>query len=251
MELQPIIIGRAGHRRSHWTDRHGRRRPDDPIPDSHGSPAIRSRRHRPLPDDVHQVLWGLAASPPGRCQLPGGPASDHGQPSRSAFGSGGAEVPGGPFRGRDRRLLDTTAGRRPDPGRCSPHPPSALQRMDSWGGLAPSGRGLLVLVGLGAVIGALVGLTSVGSGTLFIVMMTTLMRMTMRNVVGTDVAHSAILTAGAGLLHLGFGNVDLALAGKYPYRFYTGGHHWESSHCADSGERTPNGGCPGADRSGA
>ena len=125
------------------------------------------------------------------------------------------------------------------------------QRMDSWGGLTPSGRGLLVLVGLGAVIGALVGLTSVGSGTLFIVMLTTLMRMTMRNVVGTDVAHSAILTAGAGLLHLGFGNVDLALAGKYPYRFYTGGHHWESSHRADSGERTPNGGCPGADRSGA
>ena len=33
------------------------------------------------------------------------------------------------------------------------------QRMDSWGGLTPSGRGLIVLVGLGAVIGALVGLT--------------------------------------------------------------------------------------------
>ena len=70
------------------------------------------------------------------------------------------------------------------------------QRMDSWGGLTPSGRGLIVLVGLGAVIGALVGLTSVGSGTLFIVMLTTLMRMTMRNVVGTDVAHSAILPQG-------------------------------------------------------
>ena len=85
-------------------------------------------------------------------------------------------------------------------------------KMDSWGGLTPSGRGLFVLVGLGAVIGLLVGLTSVGSGTLFIVMLTTLMRMTMRNIVGTDVAHSALLTAGAGLLHLGFGNVDLALA---------------------------------------
>ena len=34
----------------------------------------------------------------------------------------------------------------------------------------------------------------------------------MRHIVGTDVAHSALLTAGAGLLHLGFGNVDLALA---------------------------------------
>ncbi len=77
---------------------------------------------------------------------------------------------------------------------------------------SPTGRRLLTLSALGAFIGLLVGLTSVGSGTLFIVMMVALLRMTMRHIVGTDVAHSAILTAGAGLLHLGFGNVDLALA---------------------------------------
>ena len=76
----------------------------------------------------------------------------------------------------------------------------------------PTGRRLVTLSALGAIIGLLVGLTSVGSGTLFIVMMVALLRMTMRHIVGTDVAHSAILTAGAGLLHLGFGNVDLALA---------------------------------------
>ena len=136
----------------------------------------------------------------------------------------------------------------------SPHPPSALQRVDlSEDGLVgrvdPKRQGLLVLSGLGAVIGALVGLTSVGSGTLFIVMLTTLMRMTMRNVVGTDVAQSAILTAGAGLLHLGFGKLT-GPGGKYPYRFLYRGSSLGSRLTVRIPERgTPNGGCPGADRS--
>jgi len=69
-----------------------------------------------------------------------------------------------------------------------------------------------LLTGLGASVGLLVGLTSVGSGTLFIVILTLLFRISMRTIVGTDVAHSAILTAGAGLMHLVFGNVDLVLA---------------------------------------
>ena len=77
---------------------------------------------------------------------------------------------------------------------------------------APRGGKFLMLSAVGALLGLLVGLTSVGSGTLFIVMMVALLRMSMRHIVGTDVAHSALLTAGAGLLHLGFGNVDLALA---------------------------------------
>lgn len=85
-------------------------------------------------------------------------------------------------------------------------------RLESWEGLSLEGRGALLLTGLGAVVGLLVGLTSVGSGTLFIVILTALFRISMRTIVGTDVAHSAILTAGAGLLHLSFGNVDLALA---------------------------------------
>ena len=86
------------------------------------------------------------------------------------------------------------------------------RRRVSWEGLSLDGRGTLLLSGLGAVVGLLVGLTSVGSGTLFIVMLTVLFPISMRTIVGTDVAHSAILTAGAGLMHLGFGNVDLVLA---------------------------------------
>ena len=85
-------------------------------------------------------------------------------------------------------------------------------RVQSWQDFAPTGGKLLVVSAIGAFVGLLVGLTSVGSGTLFIVLMVAMLRMSMRSIVGTDVAHSAILTAGAGLLHLAFGNVDLALA---------------------------------------
>lgn len=85
-------------------------------------------------------------------------------------------------------------------------------RSHGWEEEAPRGGRFLVLSAIGALLGLLVGLTSVGSGTLFIVMMVALLRMSMRHIVGTDVAHSALLTAGAGLLHLAFGNVDLALA---------------------------------------
>ena len=86
------------------------------------------------------------------------------------------------------------------------------KRAQPWEDEAPRGGKFLMLSAVGALLGLLVGLTSVGSGTLFIVMMVALLRMSMRHIVGTDVAHSALLTAGAGLLHLGFGNVDLALA---------------------------------------
>ena len=79
-------------------------------------------------------------------------------------------------------------------------------------GLALNGKKAFQLTAIGAAVGLLVGLTSVGSGTLFIVMLTILFPMSMRNIVGTDVAHSAILTTGAGLLHFGVGNVDLILA---------------------------------------
>ena len=86
------------------------------------------------------------------------------------------------------------------------------RRQGSWEGLSLDGRGKFLLTGMGALVGVLVGLTSVGSGTLFIVILTILFPISMRTIVGTDVAHSAILTAGAGLMHLGFGNVDLVLA---------------------------------------
>ncbi len=82
----------------------------------------------------------------------------------------------------------------------------------SWEGQQFKGRRAVAISGMGALVGLLVGLTSVGSGTLFIVMLTMLFPMAMRTIVGTDVAHSAIITAGAGVLHMAVGNVDLVLA---------------------------------------
>ena len=89
-----------------------------------------------------------------------------------------------------------------------------IRRHLPWGGMTLDGKKALQLTALGAVVGTLVGLTSVGSGTLFIVVLTVLFPLSMRTIVGTDVAHSALLTAGAGLLHFGVGNVDLVLAGN-------------------------------------
>ena len=85
-------------------------------------------------------------------------------------------------------------------------------RQISWEGQQMKGRRAVAISGLGAIVGLLVGLTSVGSGTLFIVILTILFPMAMRTIVGTDVAHSAIITAGAGVLHMAVGNVDLILA---------------------------------------
>jgi hypothetical protein len=69
------------------------------------------------------------------------------------------------------------------------------------------------LVALGFVGGLLVSLTSVGSGTLFIAMLTILTTMRASEMVGTDLVHGAILTFVAGMGHLAIGTVDLNLAG--------------------------------------
>ncbi len=71
-----------------------------------------------------------------------------------------------------------------------------------------------LLMGVGALFGLMVGMTSVGGGTLFLVVLTFLFSMRMVRVVGTDVVHAAVLSAAAGAAHLAVGNVDLALAGN-------------------------------------
>ena len=80
------------------------------------------------------------------------------------------------------------------------------------GGMVLQGKGKYLLPAVGLVVGILVGLTSVGSGSLFMVTLTLLFPLSIRTIVGTNVAHSALLTAAAGLLHLGVGHVDLVLA---------------------------------------
>jgi uncharacterized membrane protein YfcA len=64
---------------------------------------------------------------------------------------------------------------------------------------------------IGAILGFLVGLTSIGSGSLFALMMIFLYRLGPAELVGTDIAHAFLLVTAAGILHAGIGNVDYLL----------------------------------------
>jgi uncharacterized membrane protein YfcA len=62
---------------------------------------------------------------------------------------------------------------------------------------------------IGAVFGFVVGLTSVGSGTFFGLVMVLVYPLTVPKIVGTDIFHAAALLWVAGIGHLVAGNVDL------------------------------------------
>jgi uncharacterized membrane protein YfcA len=66
---------------------------------------------------------------------------------------------------------------------------------------------------LGAVGGFIVGLTSVGSGTFFALVMLLVFPLTAAKIVGTDIFHAAALLWVAGISHLLHGNVDLVAMG--------------------------------------
>jgi len=72
-----------------------------------------------------------------------------------------------------------------------------------------SRRDKLIALGTGAVFGFIVGLTSVGSGTYFGLMMVMVYPLTMPRIVGTDIFHAAALLWVAGAGHLIIGDVDL------------------------------------------
>ena len=65
----------------------------------------------------------------------------------------------------------------------------------------------------GLVGGFLVGLTSVGSGSIILMLLLLFSRRPPNVLVGTDITHAVILTGVAGLFHLGIGTVDLPLVG--------------------------------------
>jgi len=69
----------------------------------------------------------------------------------------------------------------------------------------------LITVPLGFVLGAILGLTSVGSGALIGLALILVFKLTPQRVVGTDVFHAAGLLWVAGLMHLLFGNIDFVL----------------------------------------
>ena len=69
----------------------------------------------------------------------------------------------------------------------------------------------LLSVPLGFVLGAILGLTSVGSGALIGLALILVFKLTPQRVVGTDVFHAAGLMWVAGITHMLFGNVDYGL----------------------------------------
>lgn len=68
-----------------------------------------------------------------------------------------------------------------------------------------------VTIFIGAILGFVVGLTSVGSGSLFAIVMIYLYQMKTSELVGTDITHAFILVTVASILNMKLGNVDYIL----------------------------------------
>jgi uncharacterized protein len=83
----------------------------------------------------------------------------------------------------------------------------------SQGGFVLQRKDKIRAVAIGAVFGFIVGLTSVGSGTFFGLVMVMVYPLTIARIVGTDIFHAAALLWVAGLGHLLQGNVDLHAMG--------------------------------------
>jgi len=68
------------------------------------------------------------------------------------------------------------------------------------------------VVAIGAVGGFLVGLTSIGSGSLIIALLVLVVSLDPKRLVGTDVLHAAFLVSTAAVAHLFLGNADFGVA---------------------------------------
>jgi uncharacterized membrane protein YfcA len=68
-------------------------------------------------------------------------------------------------------------------------------------------------VAIGATLGFILGLTSVGSGALIGLALILLYKLRPRRVVGTDVFHAAVVMWSAAIAHLFSGNIDFGLMG--------------------------------------
>jgi uncharacterized protein len=71
-----------------------------------------------------------------------------------------------------------------------------------------TGQGRIQSMLIGAVLGSLVGITSVSSGSLFILVLVAFFQLDAQKLVGTDLAHAAILLAFTAVGHILLGAVD-------------------------------------------
>ena len=72
-------------------------------------------------------------------------------------------------------------------------------------------RGFAGMALIGLVAGFLVGMTSVGSGSIIMMLLLLFYSFPPKVNVGTDIVHAVILTGVTGLLHFRLGNVDPGL----------------------------------------
>lgn len=72
-------------------------------------------------------------------------------------------------------------------------------------------KGRISAIGMGAVLGLLVGMTSVSSGSLFALVLIAFFHLDARKLVGTDLVQAAILLLFTAIGHLSLGTVDWSL----------------------------------------
>ena len=78
---------------------------------------------------------------------------------------------------------------------------------------APSRKSFAGMAGIGLAAGFLVGMTSVGSGSIIMLLLLMFYSYPPKVMVGTDILHAVVLTGVTSLLHFHLGNVDLSLVG--------------------------------------
>jgi uncharacterized protein len=94
-------------------------------------------------------------------------------------------------------------------------PESQTPRPGVWDGKSRmSRRRRMFTVVFGAMGGYLVGLTSIGSGSIMAVILLLLYPIAPAVIVGTDIAHATVLSLVVGLAHMTQGNVAFSLAGS-------------------------------------
>ena len=87
-------------------------------------------------------------------------------------------------------------------------------KMHRWNGKGSmSLKRRLFTVLFGAMGGYLVGLTSIGSGSVMAVILLLLYPIAPAVIVGTDIAHATVLSLVTGVAHMTQGNVDFSLVG--------------------------------------
>jgi len=84
-----------------------------------------------------------------------------------------------------------------------------LPQPPEWDLNTNSGR--IFTVSAGAILGCIVGITSVSSGSMFALLLIAFFRLDSSKLVGTDISQAAILLMFTSLGHLSLGTVDWSL----------------------------------------